>query len=83
MAQLVGDQNRPVSGPPRDAELGQMLEKAAKEAQEQTHYHASELEMWQRVGKAASAGLEMLHADEQIGNNEGMNEMRSYSQGQF
>jgi hypothetical protein len=64
MAQLVGDQNQPVSGPPRDAELAQMLERTAKDAQEQMHFHASQLRMWERVSNAAQVGLDALHADD-------------------
>jgi hypothetical protein len=59
-----GDQDALAGAPlPRDAELAGMLEKAAKEAQEQVHYHTSQLRMWGRVSGAAQAGLDALHAD--------------------
>ena len=60
----VGEQNvAPAAKMPRDAELGQMLEHTAKEAQEQMVYHRSELAMWERVSAAAHAALGMLSGE--------------------
>lgn len=49
---------------PRDVEIAEVLARAGKEAQEQIHFHRSQLAMWERVGAAAQAGLGQLHADE-------------------
>jgi hypothetical protein len=64
MAQLGGDQQF-ASSAPRDAGMAQALEQTAKEAQEQMHFHTSELRMWERVSNAAAAGLDALQADGQ------------------
>jgi hypothetical protein len=52
--------NAPAAAMPRDAELGQMLEKAAMEAQDRIHQHRAELAMWERIQAAAQEGLQAL-----------------------
>jgi hypothetical protein len=60
MAQLAGNP-QPAPVVPRDAELAQMLERTAKDAEEQMHFHTSQLRMWERVSLAAVAGLDALN----------------------
>jgi hypothetical protein len=52
--------NMSAAAMPRDAELGQMLEQAAKEAQDRIGHHRAELAMWERIQTAAQEGLRAL-----------------------
>lgn len=67
MAQIYeqqgGGQNTAVASPAeRDDEIGKGLQGTLSEAAERVTFHRVELERWQRIGRAAQAGLRELQS---------------------